>query len=220
MLANNSYSSTGAEMYLEEPLQHYLEDLASSKSAPGGGSAAALSGAMGAALASMVARLTLGKAEYSDVQQEIGELLQQTEKLRTRFQQLMQEDIEAYGRLSVCFKMPRDTDEQRGARSVAIQASLVDAALVPLEVAERSAELVQCCRRIAEIGNSQILSDIGTGSMLASSAGAGAGWIVRINLRAMQDLELAQVLSDRLSRALETISTTSEQITAIVGSRA
>lgn len=207
-------------MYLEEPLQHYLEDLASTKPAPGGGSAAALSGAMGAALASMVARLTLGKAEYSDVQQEIGELLQQTEKLRTRFQELMQEDIEAYGKLSACFKMPRDTDEQRKARSEAIQARLVDAALVPLEVAERSAELLQCCLRIAEIGNAQVLSDIGTGSMLVSSAGAGAGWMVRINLRAMKNLELLQILSDRLSTALEHISTISEQITGIVGGRA
>src|SRR2546425_13325645 len=85
-------------MYLDQPLEHYLDDLASAKATPGGGSAAALSGVMGAGLASMVARLTLGKAEYSDVQQEIEELLQRSEKLRMRFQQLIQEDIDAYGR--------------------------------------------------------------------------------------------------------------------------
>jgi len=207
-------------MYLEEPLQHYLEDLASAKSTPGGGSASALTGAMGAALASMVARLTLGKAGYADVQQEIEGLLQQTENLRLRFQQLMQEDIEAYNRLSASFKLPRSTDEEREVRSVAIQEQLVEAALVPLEVAERSAELVQHCQRIAEIGNVQVLSDIGTGAMLASSAGAGAGWMVRTNLRAMKNLELIQALSDRLSAALEQISASSEQITGIVGGRA
>ena len=207
-------------MYIDQPLQHYLDDLASTQGTPGGGSAAALSGAMGAGLASMVARLTLGKDEYSDVQKEIEELLQRTENLRMRFQQLIQEDIDAYGRLSACFKMPRDTDEERAARSSAIQTRLLEAALVPLEIAERSAELVQCCQRIAEIGNPKVLSDIGTGAMLASSAGAGAAWMVRTNLRAMKNLELVNVLSDRLSVALERISASSQQITSIVGGRA
>jgi len=207
-------------MYVEQPLQQYLDDLASAKPTPGGGSAAALRGAMGASLASMVARLTLGKAEYAEVQQEIEQLLQQTEHLRIRFQQLIQEDIDAYARLSACFKMPRDTSEERAARSSAIQARLFDAALVPLEVTERSAELVQCCQRIAEIGNTNVLSDIGTGAMLASSAGAGAAWMVRTNLRAMKNLELVSILSDRLSVALEDITAHSQQITNIVGGRA
>src|SRR2546421_3555264 len=103
-------------MYLDKPLLYYLDELASAKSTPGGGSAAALSGALGAALASMVARLTLGKANYANVQPAIQELLEQTEQLRIRFQQLMQEDSDAYGRLSACFQMPRTTDEERAAR--------------------------------------------------------------------------------------------------------
>src|SRR5256714_10120342 len=159
-------------MYLDEPLHYYLDELASAKATPGGGSASALTGAMGAALASMVARLTLDKVEYADVQQEIEELIEQTENLRVRFQQLMLEDIDAYGRLSECFKMPRETDEQRAARNAAIQARLLDAARVPLEMVERSAELVRYCQRIAEIGNANVLGDVATGSMLASSSGA------------------------------------------------
>src|SRR6266851_7951578 len=207
-------------MYLDQPLQHYLDDLASAKATPGGGSAAALSGAMGAGLASMVARLTLGKAEYSDVQQEIEELLQQSEKLRMRFQQLIQEDIDAYGRLSACFKMPRDTDEERAARSSAIQARLLEAALVPLEMAERSAELVQCCQRIAEIGNAAVLSDVAIGAILASGAGEGAALLVRFNLRAMKNDELVAGLGKRLSGALALISEGRQRVTAIVGERA
>ncbi len=206
-------------MYLEEPLQVYLDDLASTKPTPGGGSAAALSGAMGAGLASMVVRLTLVKAEYAQVHQEMEELLQRTEGLRERFQQLIQEDIDAYGRLSASFKMPRDTDAEFAARASAIQVRLVEAALVPLEIAERSAELLQYCQRIAEIGNTSVLSDVGTGAMLASSAGAGAGWMVRTNLRAIKDLEVVSALSDRLSVALERISACSLQITNIVGGR-
>ena len=161
-------------MYLDKSLQFYLDELASARSTPGGGSAAALSGAMGAALASMVARLTLGKPEYAHVQPEIEKLLQQTETLRERFQQLMQEDIDAYGRLSASYKMPRTTTSEVSARSQSIQAHLVEAALVPLELAECASTLLKCCRSIAKIGNANVLSDIANGALLASSAGAGA----------------------------------------------
>ncbi len=207
-------------MYLDKPLQFYLDELASAKSTPGGGSAAALSGAMGAALASMVARLTLGKEQYAEAQPEIEELLLRTEKLRERFQQLLQEDIDAYGRLSASFKMPRATKAEVNARSKSIQARLVEAALVPLEMAECASVLVKCCRRIAEIGNENVLSDVATGALLASSAGAGAAWMVRANLRAMKDLELVDVLSKRLSTALDEITEDSREIPGIVGGRA
>lgn len=204
-------------MYLEKTLQQYLDDLASSQPTPGGGSAAALSGAMGAGLASMVARLTLGKKGYEDVQSEIESLITETEQLRTRFQQLMQEDIEAYGRLSECFKMPRSSDEEKQARSEAIQARLGEAALVPLEVAESAAQLARLCQRIAEIGNKKVLSDIATGTMLASSAGTGASWMVRTNLMSMKDEKHILALSDRLNAALEAIATHSQRVIELVG---
>ncbi len=207
-------------MYVDTSVQHYLDELASAQPTPGGGSAAALSGAMGAALASMVARLTLGKASYADVQPEIAELLQQTEKLRGRFVELMQEDIDAYSKLSASFKLPRNTPEEVNARSKAVQQQLLEAALVPLEMAECAFQLAQCCRRLAEIGNTNVLSDIATGATLASSAGAGAAWMVRTNLRAMKDLELVNRLSNRLSAALDGLSECGQQITNIVGSRA
>src|SRR6266571_3854491 len=206
-------------MYFDKPLQHYLDELATAKSTPGGGSASALSGAMGAALVSMVARLTLGKAHYADVQPEIEELLQQTEKLRERFQQLMQEDIDAYGRLSASFKMPRTTPEESNTRSKAVQAQLVEAALVPLEMAESASKLLQYCRRVAEIGNVNVLSDVATGSLLASSAANGAAEMVRVNLRSMKDPELVSVVTNRLNVALEDIAECSRQVTGIIGGR-
>jgi|SRR5712692_483364 len=207
-------------MYTDQPLQDYLHALASEQSTPGGGSAAALSGAMGAALASMVCRLTLGKEAYAGVRQEIEELLRRAENLRSRFQQLFQEDIEAYGRLSASYKLPRETSEERAARSAAIQEQLVEAALVPLEVAERAAELVQCCQRIAEIGNAAVLSDVAIGAILASGGGEGAALLVRFNLRAMKNDELVAGLGKRLSGALALISEGRQRVTAIVGERA
>jgi len=158
-------------MYLEKPLYTYLDDLASDRPTPGGGSTAALSGAMGAALACMVARLTVGKADYAAVQSEIEALIARGEQLRARFQELIQADIDAYGRLSASFKLPRTTAEEKAARTLAIQAQLVEAALVPLEMAERAAELIQVCQRIAEIGNKNVLSDIATAGSLAVAAG-------------------------------------------------
>ncbi|HLI08120.1 MAG TPA: cyclodeaminase/cyclohydrolase family protein [Ktedonobacteraceae bacterium] len=206
-------------MYVDEPLQAFLDDLASEKSTPGGGSASAVTGAMGAALASMVARLTLHRQDYAPVHEEMERLLQQTERLRHRFEELMQEDIAAYGQLSKAYKMPRVTDQEKEDRSRAIQAQLVEAALVPLEMMENAAELLLYCERIAEIGNKSVLSDVVVGAMLAASAGAGASWMVRINLQAMKDTELVRVLSDRLSRALDTITAGNQRVTTIVGER-
>ena len=206
-------------MYIDQTLQHYLHDLASSQPAPGGGSAAALSGAMGAGLASMVCRLTLGKEAYAGVQQEIEGLLRQTEKLRLKFQQLMQEDIEAYGRLSASYKLPRETGEERATRSTTIQERLVEAALVPLEVTECAAELIKCCQRIAEIGNATMLSDVVMGAILASSAGEGAALMVRINLRAMKNEKLVAEWGERLRGALILISEGVQRVRSIVGSR-
>jgi formiminotetrahydrofolate cyclodeaminase len=206
-------------MYLDRPLRKYLDDLASAQPTPGGGSAAALSGAMGAALASMVSRLTLGKADYADVQAEIETLVQKAEQLRTRFQQLVQEDIDAYGKLSASFKLPRATAEEKVARTKAIQERLTEAALVPLAMAESAAELVQYCLRIAQIGNARVLSDIATAARLAVSAGDGASWMVRVNVNSMKDQELVSTLNGRLEQALQILATVSQQVKETVEKR-
>ncbi|HKV58331.1 MAG TPA: cyclodeaminase/cyclohydrolase family protein [Ktedonobacteraceae bacterium] len=207
-------------MYIEESIQHYLDELASAQPTPGGGSASALSGALGAALASMVCRLTPGKAGYEEVQTEIEHIWEQTEQLRTRFAQLLQEDIDAYGRLSTAYKMPRATDEERSERATAIQQQVVKAALVPLEVVECAAQLAQYCERIAEIGNTNVLSDIVAAVVLADASAGGAASMVRINLRAMKDTALAGKLEERLASALQVIAQHRLEVAVIVGRRA
>ncbi len=206
-------------MYIDSPLRTYLDDLASSQPTPGGGSASAMTGAIGAGLATMVARFTLGKAGYENVQQEFETIVEKTEGLRARFLQLVQEDIDVYGKLSACYKMPKSTDEEKAARTQAIQARLHDAAIVPLEIAEGAAELLRHCQRIAEIGNKNVLSDIATSTMLASSAGTGASWMVRTNLLHMKDLTLVEALGDRLNRALDAIAAHSQQVITLVGEK-
>ena len=207
-------------MYTEESIQHYLDELASAQPTPGGGSASALSGALGAALASMVCRLTPGKAGYEDVQSEIEHIWEQTERLRARFAQLVQEDIAAYGQLAAAYRMPRGTDEERGQRSAAIQERLTAAAQVPLEVVESAATTINLCRRLAEIGNANVLSDILAATALERAAAEGASSMVRINLRPMKNPQLAVSLEERLTNALQTVEQGRLEVIAIVGRRA
>lgn len=207
-------------MYLDKSLQTYLDDLASARSTPGGGSTAAVSGAMGSALVCMVSRLTLSKADYAPVHAEIETIVARAEGLRSRFQELMQADIDAYGKLSTGFKLPRSTPEEKAVRTQVIQANLVDAALVPLEMADLAAELVQYCQRVAEIGNKNVLSDIATAAMMASGAATGASWMVYANTNSLKDAERAETLNQRLHTALEAVAAGSQRVVKTIGERA
>lgn len=207
-------------MYLDKPLQVYLDDLASDQPTPGGGSTAALSGAMAAALTAMVSRLTLSKADYAPVHAEIQAVLERAEQVRARFQQLIQEDIDAYGQLSASFKLPRATAEEKAARTTAVQAALLTAALVPLAMVELTAELAHLSLRVAEIGNKNVLSDIATAAGLESCAGSGASHMVRVNLHSLKDAERVSELEHRLDTALTTLAQLSEQTVNTVGGRA
>jgi len=207
-------------MYIEGSIQHYLDDLASARPIPGGGSASALSGAMSAALASMVCRLTLGKDGYESVQSEIEHILEQTEQLRARFAELLQEDIAAYGRLVAAYRIPRATDAENIERAATIQKQLLGAATVPLEVVECGAKLTQLCQRIAEVGNTNVLSDIMAAVVLADASAGGATSMVRINLRSLKNTKLVGELEERLTTALQTITQCRLEVAAIVGRRA
>lgn len=207
-------------MYIEESIQHYLDELASAQPTPGGGSASALSGALGASLASMVCRLTPGKAGYEEVQGEIEQIWEQTERLRARFAQLLQEDIAAYGQLAAAYRMPRGTDEERSQRTAAIQQRLTAAAQVPLEVVESAATVTRLCQRLAEIGNATVLSDILVATALERAAAEGSAALVRINLRSMKNAQLAVALEERVTNALQAVEQDRLEVAAIVGRRA
>jgi formiminotetrahydrofolate cyclodeaminase len=207
-------------MYIQDSIQHYLDELASAQPAPGGGSASALSGAMAAALASMVCRLTLGKQGYEEAQREIEEILAQTERLRARFGDLMGEDSAAYGRLSASYKLPRDTDEERAARASAIQHHLLGAAEVPLEAVECAARLLGYCRRIAALGNTNVLSDLLTASLMANAAAQGGTLMVRVNLRYLKDEGVKRGFQERLDLALRQVEEDGQYVKNVVEGRA
>lgn len=165
----------------------FLDALASDSPAPGGGSAAALSGAMGAALVAMICRLTIGKKKFADVEKEAMEILDQAEALRGRLTDLVQEDADAYLRVMDAYHMPKTTVSEKDARIKAIDAALRDATHVPLETARACAQVIDLGDVIAQIGNPNASSDAGVAVLCAATGLRGAALNVHINLATVKD---------------------------------
>lgn len=173
--------------YIDQPLRHFMDKLASKSPEPGGGSVAALTGALGAALVSMVANLTLGKEKYLSVQPRIEQLLEESEKLRAELQDLIQKDTEAYGALSAVYKMPKASDAEKAARSAKMQEALKWACQVPYEIGKKSLETAKLAQRAADIGNVGAVSDAGVAVLLAQACAQSAALNVKINVNSIKD---------------------------------
>lgn len=156
--------------------------LASREPIPGGGSAAALAGAMGAALVAMVAELTIGRADAAAHDEELRRLRDDAVAHHGLLQQLAEQDAAAYEAVVTARRLPRQTDEERAARAAELGRAMVTAAEVPLRTAETAAEVLQLAHTIAPIGNPNAVSDAGVGAQLAGAAVRGAVLNVRINL--------------------------------------
>ncbi len=185
---------------LESPLSAFLDEVASKQPTPGGGSVAALAGALAAGLASMVCRLTMGKKGYEDVQDEMERLLGESEALRERMQELIGEDAAAYDDVVRAFRMDKSTSEAKVARSAAIQDAMKGAAHVPMETGERCRDLLEVIEQVAEGGNVNALSDAGVASHLALAGFHGARLNVEINLPSIKDEDFVGQLNERLEK--------------------
>jgi methenyltetrahydrofolate cyclohydrolase len=174
-------------MYIDQPMRHFLDKLASKSPEPGGGSVAALTGSLGAALVSMVSNLTLGKEKYKDVQPRVEALLKESEKLRHEIQDLIQKDTEVYGGLSDVYKMPKNTDAEKAARTAKMQEALKLACQVPFEIGLKSLEVAKLAERAAEIGNVAAVSDAGVAVLLAQACAQSAALNVKINVNSIKD---------------------------------
>jgi len=178
--------------YRSEPLEKYLDDLAARLPAPGGGSVVALVAALGVGLLSMVSNFTLGKENYRQSEEEIEKILKRSEDLRKRLTELVDEDIGVYGRVSCAYKLPRTTDKEKEVRSQAIEKACKDALTVPLEVARSCLEGLGLARRLVEIGNVGLVSDVGVAAGLLEAALKGAEFNVKINLKAIRDRDFIE----------------------------
>jgi len=199
-------------MLTEKPVVTFLDELASSAPAPGGGSAAALAAAIGAALVSMVANLTLGKKQYADVQVDAQRILARSEALRHKCQDLLEEDVSAYTQVSQVYKMPKDTEEQKAARAEAMQKALKNATAVPMELAQVCVEILELCPESAQKGNINAVSDVGVGALMAEAALRAAALNVLINLGSIKDQAFVHKERARLDALLSGKAQFKEQI--------
>jgi len=199
-------------MYAEGKFREYLDDLAAGKPAPGGGSAAAAAGALGVGLLSMVANFTTGREKYKNVEAEIRKVLYSSEKLRGELQKLIDEDILAYQKVSSAYKMPKETEEDKKARTEAIQTALKDAMAVPLAACRNLFEATKLCRPLLEKGNQNLVSDVGVAAELIASAFESALLNVEINLSAIKDRDFADEISKELSAKGKQIQVIRENI--------
>jgi len=170
----------------------FLEQLACATPTPGGGSAAAIMGAMGAALVSMVCNVTIGKKGQEQVAAEMLAVRAESEMLRARLTAMVDEDIAAFDSLMAAYKLPKDGDDDKARRSAAIQAGLRRATEVPLDCARACAAVIALAARATAQGYRGVISDAGAGVVAAHAALRSAALNVYINAPALKDTEFAR----------------------------
>lgn len=206
-------------MIIEQPVTQFLDELASSAATPGGGSGAAIMGALGAALVSMVCNLTIGKRNYAEVEPEMRSVLHDAEALRQRLADMVAEDIAAFNGLMAAYGLPKQTDDEKAARGAAIQYALIAATEAPLACARACAEVIKLSMRAAEVGNRNVISDAGVGALAAQAALRSAALNVDINVPSLQDQAFAQACRDEMDALLASAVPLSEQAIALVKSK-
>jgi len=203
------------ERLVERTLRAFSDELASSAAVPGGGSAAAYSGALGAALTAMVGRI----AERKETSEATTALIAEADNLRADFLRLVDDDSAAFATVSEAMKMPKATDEDKLARKERLQAALLAASRVPLEVAKTSRRLLELCERTMMTAPPATVSDIGVGALMAETALSGAALNVMINLASITDAAQVKALSEDLDRAVDGAEAQRKRITDFVESR-
>jgi formiminotetrahydrofolate cyclodeaminase len=203
----------------QRPLESFLDELASGAPTPGGGSAAAIIGAMGAALVSMVCNVTIGKKGHEAVESEMKSVRDASEKLRLRLTALVAEDVAAFDALMAAYRLPKSSEEDKSRRAAAIQSSLLGATEAPLKCARACAEVVALSRRAGEKGYSGVISDAGVGVLAANTGLRSAALNVYINAPSLKDRDYAAAATAELEKLLDDCALESELVFELVRSR-
>lgn len=184
-------------------IKKYMENLASNLPAPGGGSASALAGAQGISLVMMVAELTVGKEKYSEWETYCQKAISDGNLIQTNFLKAIDDDTDAYNKVGAAFKLPKNTDEEKAARSRAIQVATVLATRVPLRTMEISLDALKVAESLIGKSNPNCSSDIGVGALNLKAALMGAWLNVKINLPGIKDENLKNELFEKGKALLE-----------------
>lgn len=190
----------------------FLEDLAGSAPTPGGGGAAALVGAAGAALGNMVGSLTVGKKKYAAVEADILVLNRRAAALRKQLEGLVQADADAFAPLAAAYKLPKETPEQQAHKAAVLEAALEGACAVPLEIMSACCEGITLAAEYAEKGSVMAVSDAGCAALFCKAALQAAGLNVSINTRLMADKAHAAALNAQADAMLAEFVPQADQI--------
>lgn len=200
----------------DKSIQVFLDELASKAATPGGGSVAALMGAQSAALTSMMCNLTIGKPKYAEVEAEMQALLQKSEALRETLTNMIKADVDVFNRLMATYSLPKATDEEKAARSEAIQSVLKEATEVPLDCARACAEAIALSRIAADKGNPGVISDAGVAVLAGYSGLKSAALNVYTNATALKDRVFADAKLAELEAILNGADKAVEEIYQVV----
>ena len=189
-------------MLIDKKVSNFLDELASNSPTPGGGSVAALVGALGAALISMVGNLTISKKKYEGVEEDFKKIISSSEKLRYELSQLIEEDVKAFNNFMATYKMPKETEDEKKMRTEKMQEALIEAAKVPLRVAYKCLDIIILSQETAEKGNINVISDAGVAALMAEAALESAMLNVKINLKMIKDEKVRTELSSSIKEIL------------------
>ena len=205
--------------FRDQTIDSFLGELSSKAPIPGGGGASALVGALSCALTHMVAALTVGKQKYAAVEQEMQELLVQTESLTNCFLALMDEDAASFEPLAQAYRLPKETDAEKAEKARVMDVALKSAVQPPLEIMETCARALPLIALCAEKGSVVAVSDAGVAASLCRAALEGASLNVFINTQGMQDKDYASSLNQRARDLLALSGAEAERIFRDVSAR-
>ena len=188
-------------MYRNEPLERYLKDAAAGTPTPGGGSVAALVGALATTMSSMSANFTFGKEKFKQYDSQLKRILEECAKSRETMLSLMEEDIAVYGKLSSAYALPKSNETEKKLRSEAIQNATIIAMEVPLKATMCCLYILELTRELVDIANPNLISDVGVAGFLAEAAMQCAKLNVEINLATIKNQSLVEKTQNELSHA-------------------
>ncbi|SHI59114.1 cyclodeaminase/cyclohydrolase family protein [Lutispora thermophila] len=199
-------------MLADKTVKEFLQETASSAPVPGGGSVAALSAGLAAALTAMVANLTIGKKGYEGLEEEMERIAKEAEQYRDKFIEYIDKDSESFNQVMAAFKLPKETEEEKEIRKEMIQRSYKTAALVPLEVARNGLKIMDIIEIVVVKGNKNAVTDGAVAAMMARTATLSALYNVKINLGSIKDTEFVEKVSKEVVEIEEKVVKVEKEI--------
>lgn len=190
-------------MITENKIGVWTDALASKAPVPGGGGASALGGSLAAALGQMVANLTVGKKKFADVEEEMQGYLRALGGLQKEMLELIEKDAEVFAPLAAAYSLPKDTEEQQAEKDRVMEARLLDASLIPMEIMEKAVDILKIVEQLEQKGSRMAVSDAGVAAQFARAALNGAVMNVYINTKSMKNREKAEELNEKARKLIQ-----------------